>query len=43
MSKMCHDNEFVQFDTQLALLTVIFVDQSLLIVNIIKHTTHNAI
>ena len=38
-SKMCLDDEFAQF----ALVTVVFVDHSLFIVNTIEYATHNAI
>ena len=41
--KMCLNDEYVQFDAHFAFLTVIFDDQSLLIVNTIRDTTHNAI
>jgi hypothetical protein len=37
--KMCLDDESVQF----TFLTVVFVDQSLFTVNIVKHATHNVI
>jgi hypothetical protein len=43
MPNMCLDNEYVQFDAQFAFLTVIFADQSLHIVNTIRHATHNAL
>ena len=36
------DDEFAQSNAQFALLIVVLVDQSNLIVNTIKHTTHNA-
>jgi hypothetical protein len=39
----CLDDEFVQYDMQLAFFTVIFANQSLLTVNIIRHATYNAI
>ena len=43
MSRTCLNNESMQFDAQFMLLTVVFLDQSLLTINTMKYATHNAI
>jgi hypothetical protein len=43
MHRMCLNDKFVEFNTQLTLMMVVFIDHSFFTINLLKHATHNAI